>query len=435
MRYRLILIPLQRGGLMHTLGVSQADRDVLRRLVEEQARIAALPVQREKAELWRSLNDLQPVRPMVWINEIPWHEMNCDDELTLQATGAFARATEQDLRRLLYQWRHMPGDMIVEDFVSCPLVVHSSGFGLTEDVAVVRTDAASDIVSRQFRPQIVNASDIEKIRLPRVIRDDEASAERYHALGGAVGDILPVQQAGIKGTWFAPWDELIRWWGVEEAMRDLIDRPEMVEAAISRLVDAYMAELDQWEAYNLLSRNDDNTRIGSGGYGYTAALPAAGFDPQRVRTIDMWGNATAQIFGAVSPRMHWDFALKHELRWLQRWGLTYYGCCEPLDIKIDILRRIPNLRKVSMSPWVDLDRAVRVVGRDYVFSRKPSPALLAEHTWRPQAARADLADFLQRAQGCAIEIILKDISTVRYEPQRLWEWEKIAMELAQASAV
>jgi hypothetical protein len=145
----------------------------------------------------------------------------------------------------------------------------------------------------------------------------------------------------------------------------------------------------------------------------------------------MWGCATAQIFGSVSPKMHWEFALKHELRWLERWGLTYYGCCEPLDVKAGILRRIPNLRKVSVSPWANIERAVRELGDRYVLSRKPNPAWLAEDTWRPQLAAADLADFLQRARGCNIEVILKDISTVRYQPQRLWEWEQLAMELVQ----
>jgi len=97
-----------------------------------------------------------------------------------------------------------------------------------------------------------------------------------------------------------------------------------------------------------------------------------------------------------------------------------------------MLRKIPNLRKVSMSPWVDLDRAVKEVAGDYVFSRKPSPAVLAEDNWHPDAARADLAHFLDKARGCHIEIIMKDVSTVRYRPQRLWEWEKIAMELVRA---
>ena len=414
--------------------ISPHDRDVLRRLAEEQARIAALPVQREKAELWRRLNDLEPVRPMVWINEIPWNEMNVGDELTPQCESAWARGIELRLRLLLYQWRHMPADMIVSDTIPCPLVIRSTGFGLTEDVDIVKTDATNDVVSRHFHPHIVNPEDIEKIQMPVVTYDREQTEANYAAMCDIFGDTpagVPVVKEGKKGAWFAPWDELIRWWGVQEAMRDLVDRPEMVEAAISRLVDAYLCELDQWEALNLLTRNDDNTRIGSGGYGHTQALPGPAFDPARPHTQNLWGCATAQIFGSVSPRMHWDFALKHELRWLQRWGLTYYGCCEPLDVKMGILSRIPNLRKVSTSPWVNIDRAIKEIGGRYVMSRKPNPAWLAEDTWRPDMAEADLRAFLDKARGLPVEVILKDISTVRYQPQRLWEWEKMAMRVVE----
>jgi hypothetical protein len=78
-----------------------------------------------------------------------------------------------------------------------------------------------------------------------------------------------------------------------------------------------------------------------------------------------------------------------------------------------------------------VDRAVAVVGGAYVFSRKPNPAVLAADAWHPELARADLVGFLEKAQECHVEIILKDISTVRYEPWRLWEWERIAMDCAQ----
>ncbi len=407
------------------------DQDILRRLGEEQARIAALPVHAEKAELWRRLNDLEPVRPMVWINEICWNEMNVDDELTLRCTDPWAREVEQGLRRLLYQWRHLPADMIVSDYIPCWLVVHSTGFGITEDVDIVRTDPTSSVVSRRFHRQIVEPEDIEKIKLPVVTYDAETTEERYEALAAIFRDILPVRKVGFKGTWFAPWDELIRWWGVQEAMMDLVLRPEMVNAIISRLVDAYLCELDQWVELNLLTRNDDNTRIGSGGYGYTSQLPARTYNPAHPLPHDLWGCATAQIFSGVSPAQHWEFALRHELRWLSRWGLTYYGCCEPLDLKVEMLRRIPNLRKISMSPWVDVARGAEAIGRDYVFSHKPTPAYLAEDTWRPELVRATLRDALEKARGCNVELIMKDISTVRYQPQRLWQWEKIAMELVE----
>jgi hypothetical protein len=142
----------------------------------------------------------------------------------------------------------------------------------------------------------------------------------------------------------------------------------------------------------------------------------------------------SQIFSAVSPAMHEEFALQYECRWLQRFGLTYYGCCEPLDRKVEILRRhVPNLRKLSMSPWVDLDLAAQNVGTDFVFSYKHSPALLATDTWDPDFVRRSLQQDLKRLRGLHVEIIMKDISTVRYEPRRLWEWAQIAREVAEQS--
>jgi hypothetical protein len=99
-------------------------------------------------------------------------------------------------------------------------------------------------------------------------------------------------------------------------------------------------------------------------------------------------------------------------------------------LKIDILRRIPRLRKVSMSFRINVDRAVQKVGGDFVFSYKPNPAVLAEDRWRPEVARDELRGVLEKARNCHVELIMKDISTVRYQPQRLWEWEKIAMDVA-----
>ena len=414
--------------------LSDADRDVLCGLADEVAGIAALPVHRKKAELWRRLNRLEKARPLVWINEICWHEMNVDDELTIRTTYPWAQGQEGNLRRLLYQWRHLPGDMIVSDYLACPLSIRSTGFGLSEDVDVARMDAASGVVSRRFHPQIVEPEDIDKIQMPTVTHDQAATDENYGMMRDVYGDILPVRKVGLKGIWFAPWDELIRWWGVEQAMMDLVLRPQMVNDAMTRLVDAYLCQLDQWEDLNLLSLNNDNTRIGSGAYGYTDELPGDDYDADHVRPKNMWGCATAQIFSEVSPEMHWEFALEHEMRYLQRWALTYYGCCEPLDIKMGVLRRVPNLRKVSMSPWIKVDRAVEAVGRDYVFSHKPNPAVLAEDDWRPDFARSELRRVLDKTGDCRVELILKDISTVRYKPQRLWEWETIAMEMAHQYA-
>jgi len=415
--------------------LSEADRTILRRLGEAYARIARLPIHREKADLWQRLNDRQPGRPMVWINEIPWHEMDVDGELALQCSHPWAQAQERELRRTLYQWRHLPADMIVDAYFACPLAVHSTDFGIIEQVDIVRTDAASDIVSRHFHKQIHDFADLDKIRMPVVTHNVAATEYSYAAMCDVFGDLLPVRKVGQTHIWFTPWDYLIRWWGIEAAMLDMYERPDLVHAAVERMVDAWMVELDQFVEQNLLSLDCNNTRIGSGGYGYTAALPGTGFDSAHVRPHNMWGCSNAQIFSEVSPKFHWEFALKHDLRWLSRWGLNYYGCCEPLDGKADILRHIPNLRKVSVTPWCKTERAVETIGSHWIMSRKPNPAIFAEDQWNPQRARSELREFLEAARGCHVELIMKDISTVRHQPQRLWEWACIAMEEAEAFAL
>jgi len=414
--------------------IDKRDKQILRSLASRLADIASLPVQKEKAQMWERLNKLEPVKPMVWINEVPWHEMNVDEELTLQCRDEFCRKVEQYLLETLYQWKHLRGDMVIEPKIYCPKVIHDTGFGIKEESDIVRIDSNNPIVSRHFHPQIEDEDDIEKIKDPEVIYDEETTELIYQLMCEIFDEILPVEKRGVPGFWFAPWDDLVTWWGVENLMIDLVERPDFVHKVIDRLVGAHLYRLDQYEKLGLLSLNNGPVRVGSGGYGYTDELPKPGYDPAHIRSIDLWGCATAQIFVAVSPQMHEEFAVKYEKRWLDRFGLSYYGCCEPLHRKMDMLRRnIHNLRKVSMNYRVNVDEAVEAVGRDYVFSYKPNPAILAEAVWDVDKARAELENVLKKtkAKGCMVEVIMKDISTVNYEPNRLWEWAEMASELTE----
>jgi hypothetical protein len=270
--------------------------------------------------------------------------------------------------------------------------------------------------------------------MPVLTHKQQATEYSFAAMCELYRNIMPVKKVGQTHIWFTPWDYLIRWWGIEAAMMDMYERPNLVHAAVERMVDAWMVELDQFVAQNLLSLDCDNTRIGSGGYGYTSDLPGADYDPQHVKPQNMWGCSNAQIFSEVSPKFHWEFALEHDIRWLSRWGLNYYGCCEPLCRKAELLQRIPNLRKVSVTPWCRTERAVQTIGPHWVMSRKPNPAVFAEDRWNPERARREIRDFLDQAKGCHVELIMKDISTVRRDPQRLWEWARIAVEEAEAFA-
>jgi len=182
------------------------------------------------------------------------------------------------------------------------------------------------------------------------------------------------------------------------------------------------------EALGLLDGALDNYRVGSGAYAYTNDLPGNDRHLDTVGPGCLWGCGNAQIFSEVSPDMHWEFSLRHELRWLERWGLTYYGCCEQLHDKIHLLDKISNLRKFSLSPRCNIRRA-RENGADrYVLSIKPNPELMAVDRWSPELARRQIREILDATEGATAELILKDISTVRNDPRRLEDWARIAME-------
>jgi hypothetical protein len=219
--------------------------------------------------------------------------------------------------------------------------------------------------------------------------------------------------------------------GVEEALFDLMLRPEYIHKLVKKLVDIGLSVLEQYEAQNLLSLNNYNLRVGSGAYGYCNELPENGFNPDWVKPKDLWGCSIAQILGSVSPEMHDEFSIQYEKKWAEHFGLLYYGCCEPLHNKIDILEKIPNLRKISISPWADVKEAAELINGRYVISMKPSPAILAGENWDPKVARTYLEERLKAAGDNNVEIIMKDISTVGHHPQNLWEWTKIALETAE----
>jgi hypothetical protein len=175
-----------------------------------------------------------------------------------------------------------------------------------------------------------------------------------------------------------------------------------------------------------------NHYVGSGGTGYTRQLPQADFGGSRVRLRDQWGFATAQIFSEVSPEMHEEFALCHEKRYLELFGLNCYGCCEPLHRKLDIIfRHVPRLRRISISPWADVAIASETLADQYVFSWKPNPAVLAGETWNPEAVRRDLREFCEKTRGNIVEIVMKDTHTVRNRPERFHDWVRIARETAK----
>lgn len=410
--------------------MSNNDKAILRELGKQVAEISAEPCQKETMRLWKALNSLKPERPMFMIDQIPWHEMDAGGELTLKCRDEFCRTIERDMRRTLYRWRHMRDDRVVEPYVDIPKVIDGMDFGINPSETTLVQDMANDVISHHYEDLLINEEDIEKIRIPSVRLDADATARNESVANDIFHDILPVRMTGAGPLFFRPWDLISQWRGVMNPLQDLMDRPEFIHAMLRRLTAANMALLDQLEEQGLLNANNDLVHCSGA---WTDELPQEGFDPARPRAKDVWTCGMAQMFSTVSPAMHDEFEIDYAIAWYSRFGLAYYGCCEPLDRKIDVIRRLPNVRKISMSPWADASRGASAMGGDFVFSNKPNPAFLAVDAFSTDIAREDLLKTLAacKRNNTPVEFILKDISTVRYAPHRLWQWAEMARSIVE----
>ena len=419
------------------MSIPEKDKHIIRDLAKKIAEIASLPVHKEKQDMWIRLNRLERVRPLIHVQAIDpsiWVELIPDDQL--QTTDAFCRGQEMALRKKIYCWENFPDDRIVDDVVVSPIVIRgesrSTGFGMKVDMERPEMRFGAGL----FKNTIEKESDIDKIQTnPQVLVDWEQTEQNYERFFDLYDGTLRVEKRGPDFFWLTVMDTFIQWRGIEQMFVDLIERPKWVHEALERITVGHLSSIEQTEKLNVLSLGNGNTSLGSGGYGWTDQLPQPDFDGEHVRLNDLWARCATQIFTAgISPEMHDEFAIQYEKRLLERFGLGTYGCCEPLHNKMHFIRNIKNLRRVSMSPWVDIKVASAEVGRDYVYTHKPNPTIVSMESWHPDLAREELRDAFENTRENIVEVNFQDLHTVRNEPHRLTEWTQIALQLAEEYA-
>ena len=131
----------------------------------------------------------------------------------------------------------------------------------------------------------------------------------------------------------------------------------------------------------------------------------------------------------MGPEQHNEFILQYEKRLLEPFGLNGYGCCEDLTRKLDYVLTIPNLRRISISPWADVDECAEKLKDRYIFSWKPKPMHLVGE-FDPDEIRSYIRNTLEvtKSNGCVLEMYLKDTHTCEHHPERFDEWTRIARE-------
>ncbi|HUS90586.1 MAG TPA: hypothetical protein VM695_02010 [Phycisphaerae bacterium] len=403
------------------------DEQVLRELAKRYAEVCADPAQDCRRELWRGLNSLEAVRPVVHMRG-----GNCWDEVPevtrRLCQDDFHHAYERWLRQQIFH-ALLGDDFVFEPWITVQAVHKCTGWGLD----ATRTHAAEPGGSWKADYPIKQPGDIARLRRPRHEIDEPATAERVGRVRDAVGDILPVHvdRAPAYRMWSADLSTHLGYLrGIENFMLDMMDRPAWLHELLGFMRDGVLAAHEQAEAAGDFSLAEHENQA----MPYSRELADPAPNTHGARRRQLWGCMAAQEFTLVSPAMHEEFLLAYQRPILEHFGLVAYGCCEDLTRKIDLLRSLGNLRRIAVAPLANVARCAEQIGTDYVISYRPNPAEMVCCGFDAARVRRFLRRDLDVLRGLHVEITLKDVNTVENQPRRLGEWVRIARELAEEYA-
>jgi hypothetical protein len=421
-----LYLGLEHRSKTEVVEMQERDKQILRELAKRVAEIASDEKQEEKRQLWYAHNSLKPVRPMVlcfpegaWDELLPQSVLECQDPL--------ARSWEWSLRARIYIAEHFCTDEVIGNTFSVGYVYSDTGWGRSP--SYIRSEAYKG--AYKWDPPIKSYEDLQTLHYPEVQIDFQETERRLSLAHEIFDGILEVQLRTSFWWSMGLIGELALLRGLDQVMIDMCEAPEFVHSAMNFLAEGRLRWLKQLEELGVLSLNNGNHYVGSGGFGFTNELPAPDFNG-KVRLKDMWGFAEAQEAVGISPMMFDEFVLSYQVRILEHFGLNCYGCCEPVHNWLDLLiAKVPRLRRVSVSPWCDRKIAAEKLGDKFIYSWKPHPICVSGTTFDPDWIRRYIRETLEIAKGCVVEIILKDTHTCHNQPWRFDVWTKIAMEEAE----
>lgn len=392
----------------------------------------------EKRRRWAQHNDLlKKDKPLLWVcpdDDGGWAELIPEETLVCQ--DAELRQAEIRLLRYLYQAEHFHDDFVFEPCLYFNIPGEYTGYlyGNADQKTAWGIDIVKPKVGRQayhldafikdeggFEPLLNHEVDF--------VEDTKELHRLKEKFDDALGGIVEAKfQLPYSVLVQAHLIELVHLRGLENLMYDLYDIPDLLMDVIGHMAQSKARLITKLEREHRLFENRINIYTGSGSLGYTTAPTK----PDGEITLkDMWGFADAQEFSNVSSEMFERFALQNQKIGLNLFGMGCYGCCEPLDDKYEaVFRHITNLRRLSVSPWTNIELAAEKIGGRAIYSWKPNPALITTG-FEDDEILALLKRVKAATKDCFLEIILKDIRTVAHTNRHLVRFIELVSSVFQ----
>lgn len=408
----------------------QKDLKIIRDLARKYAEIAAKPVQNERRDLWRRHNSLERTRTLILVMpagrawaETPEVQTRCEDD--------FLRGWEGRIRRAIYM------DFIGDDTIAEPWLTMGAAHITPPDgpwgPKYGRIPSPDPNGAWKFDPPIKRLEDIDLVAEIQHVIDDKITRERHDRINSAIGDIIPIHVS--RAPFWRHWrgdisTDIAYLRGLEQVMWDMAENPEWLHRLVGKMSEGIQRVHAQAEAAGDWHLCDHTNQA----MPYCKDLADPQPDGPAVKRSHLWTYFAAQEMAQVSPAMHEEFMLNYQLPIMKHFGLSAYGCCEDLTKKIGMLRKIPNLRRIAVTPVADVAKCAEQIGTDYVFSWRPNPAQMICCGYDPDLITRVVRDAMEKSRGCHVDLTLKDVESVQGKPENLRNWVRLVRSITDRYA-
>ncbi len=399
---------------------------VLRELARRYAEICSDPDQQRRRNDWRRHNSLKRVdRPLIYVRAFAWREMSASE---LKCESPLFSRVENFLRESLFR-SAFDDDFIFEPWVTVAAKLELPGEGIWGP-EIKWTANPQEGGAGVHEAPIKTLEDLERLTPAHHQVDEIETARRFEEVSAAIGEIITVcldrgplyrcPTAGISGS-------IAQLRGLEQVMWDMYDNPEWLHRMLSTMRDGILRnQAEAEEAGDWRRCNHENQAMS-----YAEELPDPAADGEPVSRKQLWGRMASQELTLVGPEQFDEFMLRYQEPIMEKFGLVTWGCCEQMVNRIPLLKRVPNIRRIAVTPVSDAVKCAELIGDTHVASYRPSPADMVSYGWDESRVRGDLTRDLEafKANGCFVDITLKDVETVEGDPHRVGKWVRLAREV------
>lgn len=420
--------------------IQTKERESLRALATRWMAHAADPIMAERRRQWRAIKDLRMEKPMILMETCMLPDYIGKDELMCR--DPYLRNIEKSLFEIVRHADEIGDDIVVDPYFRIPWEIEVGDYGLPiEAYHAIGADGRD--LGYSFDFSLRTPADADKLHLRENRLDRSLSHRRRDLLQDIFGDILPIRMGGYDpfdpDAGYRPWlgnlfggltMNLFKLIGNDRLLYWVYDEPETIRKIMQVIHDDRVAHFAWLEREGLLYCNTDTWMPCPGSYGFVSDLPAPSADGEAARRADCWVWVESQESEPISPRMFNEFFLPYIAAIARPFWLAYWGCCERIDDRFQYIEKaIPNLRAVSVSGWSNPFKMAELLGKKYVFSRKPTPAYVSGANPDWERARKDIGDTLVAARDCNLEICFRDIYTINGDRPRLAQWVQMVRAL------